>query len=84
MRLALDEARNSEDGRINPQTTAILETAINQLWQRIQAQPTSYVLSRDEFALFNYFQRRFRGNPVARAAVERYWNSTSEPDGPTS
>ncbi|KAL1853881.1 hypothetical protein Plec18170_005273 [Paecilomyces lecythidis] len=86
VRLALEEARNSEDGQINPQTTSILETAISQLWRRIQAQPDNYILDRDEFALFNYFRERFRGSTVAQRAVERFWNNfqgdASELDGP--
>lgn len=75
VRQALDRARNSDDGRIDPQTSAILETAIGELWRKIQAQPDSYVLSRDEFALFNYFRERFRGSPIAQRAVERFWNN---------
>ncbi|KAJ9193575.1 hypothetical protein DTO166G4_602 [Paecilomyces variotii] len=88
VRLALEEARNSEDGHINPQTTAILEAAISRLWRDIQAQPDSYILDRDEFALFNYFRDRFRGSTIAQRAVERFWNNfqgdASELDGPAA
>ncbi|BDD55013.1 hypothetical protein MAP00_000570 [Monascus purpureus] len=75
VRQALERARTSDDGHVDPQTNAILESAIRDLWRRIQRQPDSYVLSRDEFALFNYFRERFRGSPVAQRAVERFWNS---------
>jgi hypothetical protein len=75
IRGALDRARNSDDGRIDAQTSAILESAIGELWRKIQAQPESYVLSRDEFSLFNYFRERFRGSPIAQRAVERFWNN---------
>jgi hypothetical protein len=75
VRRALDRARNSDDGRVDPQISTILETAIGELWRKIQAQPDSYVLSRDEFALFNYFRERFRGSPIAQRAVERFWNN---------
>ncbi|OAX81389.1 hypothetical protein ACJ72_04269 [Emergomyces africanus] len=74
IRVALEEARNSEDGRIDSRITTILEAAIGELWRKVQVQPDSYILTRDEFALFNYFLDRFRG-PVAQRAVERYWNS---------
>ncbi|KAH8425679.1 hypothetical protein N8T08_000243 [Aspergillus melleus] len=75
IRQALEHARDCEDGNIDRQTSDILEAAITDLWRRVQNQPDSYVLSRDEFALFNYFLRRFNGSPVARRAVERFWNN---------
>ncbi|KAL2011829.1 hypothetical protein VTN00DRAFT_4547 [Thermoascus crustaceus] len=87
VRRALEEARNSEDGHISPQTSAILENAIGELWNKIQRQP-EYILSRDEFALFNYFRDRFRGSPIAQRAVERFWNNyqrnASDIDGYTT
>jgi hypothetical protein len=70
---ALDRARNSDD--VDPDTSALLEAAIVKLWNKIQAEPNSYVLSRDEFALFNYFRQRFRESAVAQRAVERFWNN---------
>ena len=75
VRQALDQARNCEDGAVDQQTTSILEHAITDLWTRIQADPENYVLSRDEFALFNYFLERYRGSTVAQRAVERFWNN---------
>lgn len=75
IRQALERARNCEDGSVDPQTIAVLEAAIAELWTRIQADPDSYVLSRDEFALFNYFLERYRGSTVAQRAVARFWNN---------
>lgn len=87
VRRALEEARTSEDGHISPQTSAILETAIGELWTKIQRHP-EYILSRDEFALFNYFRDRFRGSSIAQRAVERFWNNyqgnASDIDGYTT
>lgn len=75
IRQALERARNCEDGTVDPQTTAILEAAITELWTRIQADPDNYVLNPDEFALFNYFLERYRGSTVAQRAVARFWNN---------
>jgi hypothetical protein len=76
VRRALESARNSEDGRVNPEASTLLEVAIEELWRKIQARPDTYVLTRDEFSLFNYFLReRFRDSPIARSAVERYWRA---------
>lgn len=75
IRQALDRARNCENGTVDAQTATVLEAAINDLWARLQAEPDTYVLNRDEFALFNYFMERFRGSSVAQRAVARFWNN---------
>ncbi|DAA73654.1 TPA_exp: Uncharacterized protein A8136_4088 [Trichophyton benhamiae CBS 112371] len=75
VRRALESARNTVDGQVDPRANAVLEAAINEVWRRIQSQPDSYILNRDEFALFNYFRDRFRNSPVAQQAVERFWNN---------
>ncbi|KAJ5549752.1 hypothetical protein N7535_002307 [Penicillium sp. DV-2018c] len=76
IRLALEQARDCEDGPGNTETAAVLEAAITEVWNRIQAQPDNYVLSPDEFALFNYFLiTRYRNSPVAQSAVARFWNN---------
>ncbi|KAH1578105.1 hypothetical protein KXV89_006866, partial [Aspergillus fumigatus] len=75
IRQALERARNCEPDAVDRNTSAILETAITNLWQRIQDAPDSYVLNGDEFALFNYFRVRYRDNRTAQLAVERFWNN---------
>ncbi|OHE90851.1 hypothetical protein CORC01_13854 [Colletotrichum orchidophilum] len=72
---ALEIARESEDGASDPTVSSILESAISQIWAKVAAQPESYVLNRDEFAVFNYFQHRFMGNKIAMAARKRYWDN---------
>lgn len=76
---ALEIARESPDGAKDPVVSSILEGALGQIWGRVQAQPDSYVMSRDEFAVFNFFQHRFAGNKVAIAARRRYWDTTTGP-----
>ena len=71
---ALDIARNREDGESNPAVTEVLEAAIAGIWTRIQAQPNSYILSKEEFAVFNYFRNRFAGSDLAQKAIGRFWN----------
>ena len=72
---ALELVRNNEAGEVHPVVHNILEEAILTLWQKIQAYPDSYVMAKDEFAVFNYFRARFRGSEVARRAVGRFWNN---------
>ncbi|KAL8668355.1 MAG: hypothetical protein Q9168_007016 [Polycauliona sp. 1 TL-2023] len=72
---ALEIARNSEDGSVPPLVTAVLERALGELWRRITAQPNSYVMSKEEFVVFNYFRSRFANLPMAQQAVARFWNN---------
>jgi hypothetical protein len=74
---ALEIARESPDGASDPTISAILENALSQIWARVQAQPNSYVMTRNEFAVFNFFQHLFEGDKDAIAARKRYWDSTA-------
>jgi hypothetical protein len=71
---ALEIARDSPEGARDPTIINILETALTDIWRKIEAHPTSYVMTRDEFAVFNYFQERFAGQELAIAARKRYWD----------
>ncbi|KAI9900337.1 hypothetical protein N3K66_004599 [Trichothecium roseum] len=72
---ALEIARESPDGAQDATVAGILEAAIQAVWERLMHDPTkSYVMSRSEFAVFNYFQHRFGQHHVATAARARYWN----------
>ena len=71
---ALEIVKNSEDGQVHPSVSAILERAIGEIWRRIQAQPTTYVMGREEFAVFNYYHSRFRDSRIAQQAVARFWD----------
>lgn len=74
---ALEIAKNCEDGSVPPSVTQVLERAIYELWQRIQAQPTSYVMNKEEFIVFNYYRSRFANSAAAQQAVARFWNNFS-------
>ena len=73
---ALEIARDSPNGAKEPSVSSILEGALAEIWAKVQAQPESYVMTRDEFAVFNFFQGRFVGNQTAVAARKRYWDNT--------
>lgn len=80
---ALEEARESEEGARDPRVQDILERALSEVWSKVQAEPNVYVMTREEFAIFNYFQHRFEGNQIAVAAKRRYWDSTQAINGHT-
>ena len=72
---ALDIARESEEGAREPTVRKILEEAVERIWGYVLAEPETYVLTRDQFSVWNYFQARFDGNPVAIAARARFWRN---------
>lgn len=73
---ALEIARESQDGACDPTVSKILETTIAQIWAKLKACPDTYIMSRDEFAVFNYFQHLFADDKIATAARSRYWDNT--------
>jgi hypothetical protein len=72
---ALDIARNTE-GDLDPNVRDYLERALNDIWVRVQHQPDSYILTKDEFAVFNFYIQRYTGLPESEAAIARYWQHT--------
>jgi hypothetical protein len=71
---ALELARNSE-GVVDPTVSSCLERSLRDVWARLEADPDSYVLTKDEFALFNYFRHRFTNSNIAQRAVQRFWDN---------
>ncbi|KAI1820433.1 hypothetical protein F4861DRAFT_61859 [Xylaria intraflava] len=76
---ALDAARDTPELMDDRQIRDILESALAEIWGRVLANESGYVMSRDEFAIFNFFQDRFRNNPVAVSARKRFWDSLIVP-----
>lgn len=70
---ALEIARDMPDGARDPMISGILESALTQLWDRITAQPETYVMSTGELDLFNFYQHRFVGNKLAFTASKNFW-----------
>jgi hypothetical protein len=73
---ALEIARESPDGSSDPTISKILEAALARIWSKVTENPDSYVMTKDEFAVFNFFQHRFTGNKMAIGARKRYWDNT--------
>ncbi|PNP79660.1 hypothetical protein FNYG_07006 [Fusarium nygamai] len=76
---ALEIARESPDGSSDPTISKILESALTRIWAKVEMHPDSYVMTRDEFAVFNFFQDRFINSVNTKKAVDarkRYWDNT--------
>lgn len=76
VRRALAIAQNTEYDTLDPAVRDLLERTNARIWDRIHAEPASYVLSTDEFAVFNFYQNEWEDKrEIAVAAVRRYWDS---------
>lgn len=71
---ALEIARTTEAADTDPAVLELLRRALAEIWERINAQPTSYILTPNEFAIFNFFIRENEADARAKAAVARYWH----------
>ena len=79
---ALDIIQNNEDGQHSAAVNAVLERAAGEIWHRIQAQPATYVMTKDEFTIFNRYRARFSDRRLAEQAVARFWNNfRGDPSG---
>lgn len=71
---AVHIAQNS-DGGIDQSLAQFLEKRLAEVWAKLNAQPTSYVLPADEFALLNYYRPRFGESAVVKEATKRFWDN---------
>ncbi|KAK5628702.1 hypothetical protein RRF57_004417 [Xylaria bambusicola] len=74
---ALEVARDNPEAAGHGAIRDLLESTLASIWNKILADKSRYVMSRDEFAIFNFFQDRFRNNPIAMTARKRYWDNLS-------
>ena len=72
---ALEIIQNNEDGQHSVAVNAVLERAAGEIWHRIQGQPNTYVMTKDEFTIFNRYRARFSNRGLAEQAVARFWNN---------
>ena len=82
---ALDVARNSE-GDLDPNISAYLERALTDIWSHIHANPTTYILSKDEFPVLNFYRQRYTDEihkPLCEKAIQRYWDNAREEPPPS-
>jgi len=71
----LELVRNGESGQAPANATGTLETAIGELWSRIQADPDGFIMCKYEMQLFTFFQNRFVEDETAKKAVDRFWQN---------
>ena len=78
---AVEFSIQKQHADIDPGATTFLGQSIDGIWQRVQAQPSTYVFTREEFAvfaIFNYYRGVFSENEIAQQAVQRFWEHYGE------
>ncbi|KAF3058576.1 hypothetical protein GL218_05428 [Daldinia childiae] len=76
--MALSLARDLPDAFKNPKIETILKEALNRIWLKLLTMP-SYVMTRNEFAVFNFFQDLDLDSTLVAIAINaraRYWDET--------
>ena len=71
---ALEIAKGNHNGQVPAAVTTMLENSIRGIWGRIQEKPDTYVMTKDEFAVFSYYRGRYENDPLTQPAVTRFWN----------
>ena len=71
---ALEIAKENQNGPVPTPVTTMLEKKNSEIWRRIDAQPNTYVMSQEEFSVFNYYRSRYDNSRVAQDAVARFWS----------
>ena len=71
---ALEIAKENQNGPVPHPVTAMLERKNGDIWRKIEAQPNTYVMSKEEFSVFNYYRSRYDNSRVAQDAVARFWS----------
>ncbi len=72
---ALEIARSTDQADLDPVLRDLLERAFAEVWDRIRANPTTYILTKDEFAVFNFYQNRWPSHELGESATARFWNA---------
>lgn len=86
LQTALEIARNTDthvDGALDVTVELFLESELGSLIQQLRAAPDEYIMTKDEFALFNLFRSRFVDEDFTAGAIARFWDNYSGDALPT-
>lgn len=80
----LQLVRNSDGSQVPESAILALENALNQIWALLRAYPDTYLMSDDEFAVFNRYRSRYEQGQDAiinKDATARYWDNRHGKNG---
>ena len=73
---AISIAKQHQHGENDPSVTSVLARTADDIWQRLKAQPSTYVLTKEEFAVLTYYRGVFGDDEVVQQAIARFWNQS--------
>ena len=68
---ALNITKTKPNDQVPPAVPFKLERRVAAIWRKIQTHPNSYMMTKDEYAVFTY-ATRFERDPMAQLAVARF------------
>ena len=73
---ATDTVEQHQHGELDPHVTTflVLKAKAEEIRQRIQAKPLTYILTEEELAVLNYNRSSFEEHAVVQQAKKRFWN----------
>lgn len=74
---ALEISAQDQPGAIDPAVTRFLTQELDQIWNRVRAQPATYMLTKEEFAVVNYYRDSFGEKGIMQLAIQRFWEHHS-------
>lgn len=80
----LQLVRNSDASQVPESAIVALENALSQIWALLRAYPDTYLMSDDEFAVFNFYRSRYEQGQDAiinKDATARYWDNRQGKNG---
>ena len=74
---ALEIVRTTHSEDVHPSVRNITDSAVRDIWQKIQADPHGYVMTPEELAVFNFYFAMdpfsYREGNLGQIAIDRYW-----------
>lgn len=61
------------------EASATLERTLQDVYRKVEAQPEKYLMSKEEYAVLNYFQDRWKDSRLFQQAVFRFWKNYEAP-----
>jgi hypothetical protein len=72
---ALQILRDTEDDNVPQAVEIFVERELRVIVQSLEAAPDSYLLTKDEFALFNFYRHRYANEQFTESAISRFWST---------
>lgn len=74
---ALEISAQDQPGAIDSAVTRLRTKELVRIWNRVRAQPRTYMLTNEEFAVVDYYRDFFSVDESMQLAIQRFWEHCS-------